>query len=47
MTGTTLHTVSRTLSAWEQQGLIATLARQRITVLDVPGLSEVAEDKAK
>jgi CRP-like cAMP-binding protein len=47
MTGTTLHTVSRTLSAWEQQGLIATLARQRITVLDVPGLSEIAEDKAK
>ena len=24
MTGTTLHTVSRTLSGWEQQGLIET-----------------------
>ena len=33
MTGTTLHTVSRTLSAWEQQGLIES-GRQRIVLRD-------------
>ncbi len=33
MTGTTLHTVSRTLSAWEKQGLVAS-GRKRITVSD-------------
>ncbi|SDW98261.1 Crp/Fnr family transcriptional regulator [Litoreibacter albidus] len=32
MTGTTLHTVSRMLSAWEKQGLVSS-ARKRITVL--------------
>lgn len=31
MTGTTLHTVSRTLSAWEAQGLVA-CARQRVVI---------------
>ena len=29
MTGTTLHTVSRILSSWEQQGLVES-GRQRI-----------------
>lgn len=33
MTGTTLHTVSRLLSAWEKQGLVES-RRKRITVLD-------------
>ena len=33
MTGTTLHTVSRMLSAWEKQGLVAS-QRKRITVCD-------------
>jgi CRP-like cAMP-binding protein len=33
MTGTTLHTVSRILSAWEQQGLVAG-GRQRIVLRD-------------
>lgn len=31
MTGSTLHTVSRTLSAWEKQGMVAS-GRKRITV---------------
>ena len=33
MTGTTLHTVSRMLSAWEKQGLVRS-GRKRITVLE-------------
>lgn len=33
MTGTTLHTVSRLLSAWEKQGLVQS-KRKRITVTD-------------
>lgn len=33
MTGTTLHTVSRLMSAWEKQGLVAS-RRKRITVTD-------------
>lgn len=41
MTGTTLHTVSRILSAWEQQGLVAG-GRQRITVRDPIRLSEIS-----
>lgn len=32
MTGTTLHTVSRLLSAWEQEGLVKS-GRQKITVI--------------
>jgi CRP-like cAMP-binding protein len=43
MTGTTLHTVSRTLSAWEQQGLIES-ARQRIVLRDPHRLFVLAED---
>ena len=31
MTGTTLHTVSRLLSAWEREGIVQS-ARRRITV---------------
>lgn len=33
MTGTTLHTVSRMMSAWEKQGFVES-GRKRITVLD-------------
>jgi CRP-like cAMP-binding protein len=40
--GTTLHSVSRTLSAWESAGLV-TLGRRKIVVCDVQGLSHVAE----
>jgi CRP-like cAMP-binding protein len=43
MTGTTLFTVSRTLSAWEQDGLIAT-GRRRVIVKQPHRLIQVAED---
>ncbi|MCW5769999.1 MAG: Crp/Fnr family transcriptional regulator [Rhodospirillaceae bacterium] len=42
MTGTTLHTVSRTLSAWEQQGMVES-GRQRIVVRDPHRLFALAE----
>ncbi len=44
MTGTTLHTVSRILSAWEQQGLVSG-GRQRIALLDPHKLFGIAEGK--
>jgi CRP/FNR family transcriptional regulator, nitrogen oxide reductase regulator len=43
MTGTTLHTVSRTLSAWEQHGLIES-GRQRIVLRDPHRLFQLAEE---
>jgi CRP-like cAMP-binding protein len=43
MTGTTLHTVSRTLSAWESQGLIES-GRQRIVLRDPHRLFGLAEE---
>jgi CRP-like cAMP-binding protein len=42
MTGTTLHTVSRILSAWEQQGLVEG-GRQRIVIRDPHKLFVLAE----
>lgn len=42
MTGTTLHTVSRILSAWEQRGLVIG-GRQKLVVRDLPRLSLLAE----
>jgi CRP-like cAMP-binding protein len=45
MTGTTLHTVSRTLSGWEQQGLIES-GRQRIVLRDPHRLFRLAEADA-
>lgn len=44
MTGTTLHTVSRILSAWEQQDLVAG-GRQRIVLRDLQGLFNLAEGR--
>jgi CRP-like cAMP-binding protein len=41
MTGATLHTVSRTLSAWEAKGLVA-CGRQRVALLDEKGLAAIA-----
>nr|WP_252393823.1 Crp/Fnr family transcriptional regulator [Candidatus Rhodoblastus alkanivorans] len=41
MTGATLHTVSRTMSAWEAKGLVA-CGRQRVVVRDEPGLAAIA-----
>jgi CRP-like cAMP-binding protein len=43
MTGTTLHTVSRILSAWEQQGLVES-ARQRIVLRNSHRLFGIAEN---
>jgi CRP/FNR family transcriptional regulator, nitrogen oxide reductase regulator len=42
MTGTTLHTVSRILSAWEEQGLVEG-GRQRIVICDAQKLLTLAE----
>ena len=42
MTGTTLHTVSRILSAWEEQGLVEG-GRQRIVLRDPQQLHVLAE----
>lgn len=43
MTGTTLHTVSRTLSAWEDHGLVAG-GRQRVTILRPHALVAIGQD---
>ncbi len=42
MTGTTLHTVSRILSAWEERGLVLS-GRQKVTVRDPAQLSRLAD----
>jgi CRP-like cAMP-binding protein len=42
MTGTTLHTVSRILSAWESKGLVAG-GRQKLLVRDIKGLQALAD----
>lgn len=46
MTGTTLHTVSRILSAWEQQGLVQG-GRQRIVLCEPHKLFKLAEGERK
>ncbi|RLP27083.1 Crp/Fnr family transcriptional regulator [Mesorhizobium sp. YM1C-6-2] len=46
MTGTTLHTVSRLLSAWEDQGIVRG-GRQKVTVTDPHALMLVAENRRK
>jgi CRP/FNR family transcriptional regulator, nitrogen oxide reductase regulator len=43
MTGTTIFTVSRTLSSWEAQGLIES-GRERVLVRDTQALTAIAED---
>ncbi len=43
MTGTTLYTVSRLLSAWEQRGIIRG-GRQRIVLVEPKALAAIAED---
>lgn len=45
MTGTTLHTVSRILSAWEAKGLVKG-GRQKLLVRDAAGLQILAEGLA-
>jgi CRP-like cAMP-binding protein len=46
MTGTTLHTVSRLLSAWEDQGIVRS-QRQKVMVTDPHALMLVAENRRK
>lgn len=46
MTGTTLYTVSRTLSQWEAQGLVLA-GREKITIRFPHGLVAIAEDLEK
>jgi CRP-like cAMP-binding protein len=43
MTGTTLHTVSRILSGWEQRGLVGG-GRMRVVIRDAGGLLAIADD---
>jgi CRP-like cAMP-binding protein len=43
LTGTTLHTVSRTMSQWESAGLVAS-RRQRVVILRPHALVSIAED---
>lgn len=43
LTGTTLYTVSRTLSRWESQGWIES-GRERITILDRAALAALVDD---
>jgi CRP-like cAMP-binding protein len=43
--GTTLHSVSRTLSAWESAGLVS-VGRRKIVVRDAQALSDLAERRA-
>lgn len=45
MTGTTLHTVSRLLSAWESEGVVAS-GRQKVTVTDPHRLMLIAERRS-
>lgn len=42
MTGTTLHTVSRVMTAWEAKGIVAS-ARKRVVVRDAHRLHVIAE----
>ena len=43
MTGTTLYTVSRILSRWEQENLVET-GRERVLICYPHGLTRIAED---
>lgn len=43
MTGTTLHTVSRTLSAWEERGLVE-LGRHQVVIRQPDAVTAIAED---
>ncbi len=45
MTGTTLHTVSRLMTAWEERGLVKS-GRQKVTVVQPHKLLLLAEGQA-
>jgi CRP-like cAMP-binding protein len=42
--GTTMHSVSRVLSAWENAGLVV-VGRQKVIVCDLERLSRIAEER--
>lgn len=44
MTATTLHTVSRLMSAWEEKGIVAS-GRQKVTIIDPHALMLIAEQR--
>jgi hypothetical protein len=44
MTGTTLHTVSRLLTAWEEKGLVGS-GRMQVCITDPHGLFLLAEGR--
>jgi CRP-like cAMP-binding protein len=46
MTGSTLHTVSRLMSAWEDEGIVKS-GRQKVTVTDPHALMLIAENRRK
>lgn len=46
MCGTTLHTASRVLTAWEKAGMIAT-NRQRVTIREFAAIERIAENSAR
>ena len=46
MTGTTLHTVSRLLSAWEEKGIV-TSGRQKVTIVDAHRLMVLSEGRER
>jgi CRP-like cAMP-binding protein len=46
MTGSTLHTVSRLMSAWEEEGIVRS-GRQKVTVTDPHALMLVAENRRR
>jgi CRP-like cAMP-binding protein len=45
MIGSTLHTVSRVISAWETEGIVRG-ARQKVLVLDLKALRQIAEGRS-
>lgn len=46
MTGTTMYTVSRTLSGWEQKGFVKT-GREQVTICSPHAMTMIAEDLPK
>jgi CRP-like cAMP-binding protein len=46
MTGTTLHTVSRLLTSWEDQGLVKS-GRQKVTIVEPHRLFLLAQGRAE
>ena len=43
LTGTTIFTVSRLLTAWEAQGIVVKAKRKRLTVLDIQALIKLSK----